>query len=415
MKIAIAKERRPHERRVAATPDTIKRYLQWGFDVSVESGAGEGAAIPDAAYAEAGATVAPTRAEALAGADIVLKVQRPRTQADGGEDGLSDIPEGAMLISLQNPYGDPVGVEDYAKHNIVAFAMEMLPRISRAQSMDVLSSQSNLTGYKAVIDGAANYGRGMPMLMTAAGRINPAKVFVMGAGVAGLQAIATARRMGAIVSATDVRMAAKEEVASLGASFVMVEPDEGDTGQTAGGYAKEMSDDYKRRQAELIADHIKDQDIVITTALIPGRPAPVLVNDDMVASMKPGSVIVDIAAEQGGNCTQTKPGEKHVTDNGVIILAELNLPSQLAADTSALYARNLQNFIELLVDKDEKKITIDWEDEIIVGTCLTRDGKIVHPALLPKDETPPAPEPAAEADDAADNEADDKTSSEPGA
>jgi len=412
MKIAIAKERRPHERRVAATPDTIKRYLQWGFDVSVEAGAGEAASITDAAYAEAGATVAPTRAEALAGADIVLKVQRPRTQDDGGEDGLSDIPEGAILISLQNPYGDPVGVEDYAKRNLVAFAMEMLPRISRAQSMDVLSSQSNLTGYKAVIDGAANYGRGMPMLMTAAGRINPAKVFVMGAGVAGLQAIATARRMGAIVSATDVRMAAKEEVASLGASFVMVEPDAGDTGQTEGGYAKEMSDDYKRRQAELIADHIKDQDIVITTALIPGRPAPVLVNDDMVASMKPGSVIVDIAAEQGGNCTQTKPGEKHVTDNGVIILAELNLPSQLAADTSALYARNLQNFIELLVDKDEKKIVIDWDDEIIAGTCLTRDGKIVHPALLPKDETPPAPEPAPEAADAAD---DDETSSEPGA
>ncbi len=410
MKIAIAKERRPHERRVAATPDTIKRYLQWGFDVSVESGAGEGASISDAQYSDAGATVAASRADALAGADIVLKVQRPLTAADG-DDGMGDIPDGAMLIALQNPYGDPAGVEAYAKGNVTAFAMEMLPRISRAQSMDVLSSQSNLTGYKAVIDGAANYGRGMPMLMTAAGRINPAKVFVMGAGVAGLQAIATARRMGAIVSATDVRMAAKEEVASLGASFIMVEPDEGDTGQTAGGYAKEMSDDYKRRQAELIADHIKDQDIVITTALIPGRPAPVLVNDDMVASMKPGSVIVDIAAEQGGNCTQTKPGEKHVTDNGVIILAELNLPSQLAADTSALYARNLQNFIELLVDKDEKKIAIDWEDEIIVGTCLTRDGKIVHPALLPKDETPPAPEPAAEADD----EADDETSSEPGA
>ncbi|MBT3929286.1 MAG: NAD(P)(+) transhydrogenase (Re/Si-specific) subunit alpha, partial [Rhodospirillaceae bacterium] len=209
---------------------------------------------------------------------------------------------------------------------------------------------------------------------------------------------------------------AKEEVASLGASFVMVEPDEGDTGQTTGGYAKEMSDDYKRRQAELIADHIKDQDIVITTALIPGRPAPVLVNDDMVASMRAGSVIVDIAAEQGGNCTQTKPGVKHVTDNGVIILAELNLPSQLAADTSALYARNLQNFVELLVDKDEKKITVDWEDEIIVGTCLTRDGKIVHPALLPKDETPPAPEPAEEADDVGDDaKSEDETSSEPGA
>ncbi|MBN43530.1 MAG: NAD(P)(+) transhydrogenase (Re/Si-specific) subunit alpha [Alphaproteobacteria bacterium] len=397
MKIAIAKERRPHERRVAATPDTIKRYLQWGFDVTVESGAGEGASISDVDYSDAGATVVSGRADALTGADIVLKVQRPLTEAEG-DDGLSDVPEGAILIALQNPYGDRSGVEAYAKRYITAFSMEMLPRISRAQSMDVLSSQSNLTGYKAVIDGAANYGRGMPMLMTAAGRINPAKVFVMGAGVAGLQAIATARRMGAIVSATDVRMAAKEEVESLGASFVMVEPDEGDTGQTEDGYAKEMSDDYKRRQAELIADHIKDQDIVITTALIPGRPAPVLVNDDMVASMKSGSVIVDIAAEQGGNCTQTKPGEKHTTENGVTILAELNLPSQLAADTSALYSRNLLNFVELIVDKDEKKIVIDWEDEIIVGSCLTRDGKLVHPALVP-----------------AEAESDDDTSSESGA
>ena len=408
MKIAIAKERRPHERRVAATPDTIKRYLQWGFDVTVESGAGEGASISNADYGEAGATIVSGRAEALAGADIVLKVQRPLTKVES-DDGLSDVPEGAMLIGLQNPYGDPSGVEAYAKRNITAFSMEMLPRISRAQSMDVLSSQSNLTGYKAVIDGAANYGRGMPMLMTAAGRINPAKVFVMGAGVAGLQAIATARRMGAIVSATDVRMAAKEEVESLGAAFVMVEPDEGDTGQTAGGYAKEMSEDYKRRQAELVAGHIRDQDIVITTALIPGRPAPVLVNDDMLASMKLGSVIVDIAAEQGGNCTQTKPGEKHTTDNGVTILAELNLPSQLAADTSALYARNLLNFIELMVDKDEKKIAIDWEDEIIVGTCLTRDGKVVHPALVPAEGASAAP--AEEADEAG---GDDDTPSELG-
>ena len=414
MKIAIAKERRPHERRVAATPDTIKRYLQWGFDVTVESGAGEGASISDAAFADAGATVATSRSEALSGADIVLKVQRPLTESDG-DDGLADVPDGAILIGLQNPYGDPVGVEAYAKRNITAFSMEMLPRISRAQSMDVLSSQSNLTGYKAVIDGAANYGRGMPMLMTAAGRINPAKVFVMGAGVAGLQAIATARRMGAIVSATDVRMAAKEEVESLGASFVMVEPDEGDTGQTAGGYAKEMSEDYKRRQAELIAEHIKDQDIVITTALIPGRPAPVLVNDDMVASMRAGSVIVDIAAEQGGNCTQTKPGETHTTENGVTILAELNLPSQLAADTSALYARNLLNFIELMVEKDEKKIAIDWEDEIIVGTCLTRDGKVVHPALVPAEDAPAAPAEEADAAPADGAAGDDDSKSEPGA
>lgn len=390
MKIAIAKERRPHERRVAATPDTIKRYLQWGFDVAVESGAGEAASISDAAYREAGASVGATRAEVFAGADIVLKVQRPLVQGASGDD-LSDIPDGAYLIGLHNPYGDRAGVDAYAAHNIVAFSMEMVPRISRAQSMDVLSSQSNLTGYKAVIDAAANYGKAMPMLMTAAGRINPAKVFVMGAGVAGLQAIATARRLGAIVSATDVRAASKQEVESLGASFIMVEADEGDTGQTAGGYAKEMSDDYKRRQAELIADHIKGQDIVITTALIPGRPAPTLVNDDMIASMKPGSVIVDIAAEQGGNVTQTKPGEITVTANGVKILGEFNLPSRLATDASALYSRNLMNFVELLVDTEAKKLDIDWDDEIIKGTCLTRDGKVVHPALLPEEEKAPEP------------------------
>ncbi|MBO6783607.1 MAG: Re/Si-specific NAD(P)(+) transhydrogenase subunit alpha [Alphaproteobacteria bacterium] len=410
MKIAIAKERRPNERRVAATPDTIKRYLQWGFDVSIESGAGEGAAISDDDYRDAGATVAATRAEALADADIVLKVQRP--QAGSDDDGLEGIPDGAFLIALLNPYGDRESVDALAEHNIVGFSMEMLPRISRAQSMDVLSSQSNLTGYKAVIDAAANYGRGMPMLMTAAGRINPAKVFVMGAGVAGLQAIATARRLGAIVSATDVRAAVKEEVESLGASFVMVELDEGDTGATEGGYAKEMSEDYKRRQAELVAEHVKEQDIVITTALIPGRPAPKLIDDEMIASMKAGSVIVDIAAEQGGNTTQTKPGETHVTENGVTILAELNLPSQLATDTSALYSRNLMNFIELMVDQDEKKITVDWEDEIIVGTCLTRDGKVVHPALLPKEEKP-AEEATAEA--ASGDEAADTDSSEKGA
>jgi len=411
MKIAIAKERRPHERRVAATPDTIKKYLQWGFDVAVEAGAGEAASISDEAYRDAGASVSGSRAEVFANADIVLKVQRPLT-ASAGEDDLSDIPEGAYLIALLNPYGDREGVDDLAKSNIIAFSMEMLPRISRAQSMDVLSSQSNLTGYKAVIDGAANYGKAMPMLMTAAGRINPAKVFVMGAGVAGLQAIATARRLGAIVSATDVRAASKQEVESLGASFIMVETDEGETGQTAGGYAKEMSEDYKRRQAELIADHIKDQDIVITTALIPGRPAPTLVNDDMIASMKPGAVIVDIAAEQGGNVTQTKPGEIHVTENGVKILAEFNLPSRLATDSSALYSRNLMNFVELLVNAEDKKIEIDWEDEIIVGTCLTKDGKVVHPALLPEDGK--AAEPATSEDAAAENGASDSDSPEKG-
>lgn len=383
MKIAIAKERRPYEARVAATPDTVKRYVSMGLDVFVETGAGEGAYILDTAFSEAGATICGTRSETLAGADIVLKVQRPRTQSDGGEDGLADIPDGAVLIGLHNPFGDPIGVEHYAKKNIIAFAMELLPRISRAQSMDVLSSQANLAGYKAVIDAAAHYGHAMPMLMTAAGRINPAKVFIMGAGVAGLQAIATARRLGAIVSATDVRAAAGEEVRSLGASFVMVETEEGETGQTAGGYAKEMSEDYKRRQAELVASHIRDQDIVITTALIPGRPAPVLITDEMVASMKSGAVIVDMAVEQGGNVTKSVPGEIIRTDNGVTIMGEFNLPSRLSADASALYARNLLNFVDLLIDKETGNLAIDWEDEVVVGSCLTREGKIVHKALLP--------------------------------
>jgi NAD(P) transhydrogenase subunit alpha len=387
MKIAIPKERRPHERRVAATPDTVKRFIQLGVDVSVESGAGENAAILDHAYAEAGATVHATRAETFAGADVILKVQRPRTTSDGGTNGLDDYPDSAILVALHNPFGDPIGVEHYAAKNIVAFAMEFLPRISRAQSMDVLSSQANLAGYKAVVDGAAQYGRAIPMMMTAAGRINPAKVFVMGAGVAGLQAIATARRIGAVVSATDVRMASKEEVESLGASFIMVEPDADETGETEGGYAKEMSEDYKRRQAELVAGHIADQDIVITTALIPGRPAPVLVTDEMIASMRAGSVIVDLAVEQGGNVTKSVGGEIVTTENGVIVMGHYNLPSRLAADASSLYARNLFNFVELMIDKETKQLAIDWEDEIISGSCLTRDGKIVHPALLAQDQS----------------------------
>lgn len=288
MKIAIPLERRAHERRVSATPDTVKRFIQMGVEVSVESGAGENAAILDKAYVDAGAKVYPTRAETFSGADIIMKVQRPRTTSDGGADGLSEYPDGSILIALHNPFGDPIGIEHYANKSIISFAMEFLPRISRAQSMDVLSSQANLAGYKAVVDAAAQYGRGIPMMMTAAGRVNPARVFVMGAGVAGLQAIATARRIGAVVSATDVRAAAKEEVESLGASFIMVESDGDETGQTEGGYAKEMSESYKRRQSDLIAKHIADQDIVITTALIPGRTAPVLINDEMVASMRAG-------------------------------------------------------------------------------------------------------------------------------
>jgi len=388
MKIAIPRERRAHESRVSATPDTVKRFVKMGVEVSVESGAGEKAAILDKAYIDAGAKVYPTREETFSGADIVLKVQRPRTTSDGGADGLSEYPDGSILIALHNPFGDPIGIEHYAKKSIISFAMEFLPRISRAQSMDVLSSQANLAGYKAVVDAAAQYGRGIPMMMTAAGRVNPARVFVMGAGVAGLQAIATARRIGAVVSATDVRAAAKEEVESLGASFVMVEPDEDETGQTDGGYAKEMSESYKRRQADLVAKHIADQDIVITTALIPGRIAPELINNGMIESMRAGSVIVDLAVEQGGNVTKSVGGEVVTTDNGVIIMGHYNLPSRLASDSSALYARNLLNFVELMINKETSELEIDWEDEIITGSCLTREGKIVHPALLPKNEVP---------------------------
>ena len=382
MKIAIPLERRAHERRVAATPDTVKRFISMGVEVSVESGAGEKASILDNDYVVAGATIHKTRVETFKGADIILKVQRPRTTSDGGADGLGDYPDGCILVALHNPFGDPIGVEHYAAKNIVSFAMEFLPRISRAQSMDALSSQANLAGYKAVVDAAAEYGRGIPMMMTAAGRINPAKVFVMGAGVAGLQAIATARRIGAVVSATDVRAVAKEEVESLGATFVMVESENDDSGQTEGGYAKEMSDDYKRRQAELIATHISGQDIVITTALIPGRTAPVLINDEMIASMKAGSVILDLAVEQGGNVTRGVGGKIITTENGVVIMGHFNLPSRLASDASALYARNLYNFVELMIDKETQQLEIDWDDEIISSSCLTRDGKIIHPALL---------------------------------
>jgi len=379
MKIAVPKERRPREARVAATPDTVKRYVALGASVAVESGAGAGANITDQAYSEAGATVA-DRATTLAGADFVLKVQRPQTRSDGGIDGLGDYPDRAILIALHNPYGDLIGVDDYARKGLVTFAMEFMPRISRAQSMDVLSSQSNLAGYKAVIDAAETYGRCLPMMMTAAGRVNPARVFVMGAGVAGLQAIATAKRLGAIVSATDVRPAVKEQVQSLGATFVMVESEETKAAETAGGYAKEMSADYRRQQAELVAAHVKTQDIVITTALIPGRKAPILITAEMVASMKPGSVLVDLAVEQGGNVAGAKPDETVVV-NGVSIIGHTNMPSRLAADASALYARNVYNFVELLIDRKTQQIAIDWNDEIVAGTCLTRDGKVVNTAV----------------------------------
>ncbi len=390
MKIAIPKERRPHEARVAATPETVKRLIGLGAEVSVETGAGTAANILDSAYSDAGAAIAADEAAAITGADIVLKVQRPMTPSEGLDE-LALISEGTMLVSLLDPFGARDAVDAYAAKNISAFALELMPRITRAQTMDVLSSQSNLAGYKAVLDATEYFGRMFPMMMTAAGRINPARVFVMGAGVAGLQAIATAKRLGAIVSATDVRPVAKEQVESLGGEFVMVESEETAEAETAGGYAKEMSEDYQRRQAELVAEHIKNQDIVITTALIPGRPAPKLISEEMVRSMRPGSVIVDLAVEQGGNVALSQPGAV-VDVDGVHIIGHLNVPSRLATDASALYARNVLNFLEPLIDKETKALAIDWEDEIIRGTCLTRGGKVVHPALLPEPE--PEPEPA---------------------
>ncbi|MGB3809879.1 MAG: Re/Si-specific NAD(P)(+) transhydrogenase subunit alpha [Parvibaculum sp.] len=370
MKLAIPRERQDGETRVAASPETVKKLVALGLDVTVEAGAGAQASVSDALYQEAGAKIAATEAEALKDADLVFKVRAPSDE----EIGL--MKRGAMLAAILNPYDDKARIKKYADAGINAFAMEFMPRITRAQSMDVLSSQSNLAGYKAVINAAAAFTRATPMMMTAAGTIAPARAFIMGVGVAGLQAIATAKRLGCIVSATDVRATTKEQVESLGGTFVMVESEE--SGDAAGGYAKEMSDEYKRAQAALVAEHIKKQDIVITTALIPGRPAPVLVSEDMVKTMKPGSIIVDLAAERGGNCPLTEPG-KTVVKHGVTIIGDLNVAAQLSVDSSALYSKNLLNFITPLIDKDTKSLNINWEDEIITGTALTRDGQVVHP------------------------------------
>jgi proton-translocating NAD(P)+ transhydrogenase subunit alpha len=374
MKLAVLKERRAGETRVAASPDTVKKLKALGLEVAVETGAGAGARMADADYLAAGATVAPDAASVLSGADIVLAVRAP----EAAEIGL--MKKGAVLAALLAPYTDKESPARLAAQGVDAFAMELVPRISRAQAMDVLSSQANLAGYKAVIDAAAQFGRAMPMMMTAAGTIAPARVLVMGVGVAGLQAIATARRLGAIVSATDVRPATKEQVESLGATFVAVMDDEFKNAQTAGGYAKEMSADYQAKQAALIAETIKKQDIVITTALIPGRKAPVLVSAEMVATMKPGSVIVDLAAEQGGNCPLTKADEV-IEVQGVTIMGYTNLPARLAVDSSSLYARNLFNFVSLIVDKKTGALALNWDDEIVKGAGLTRDGAVVHPAV----------------------------------
>lgn len=374
MKLAVVKERHAEERRVAASPETVKRFVSWGFDVAVESGAGMGASFLDSAYADAGASLAANGAEACAGADVVVKVRVPDL------DEIAHMRDGAVLVGLLNPFNRSTELAACAKRGVTAFALELLPRISRAQSMDALSSQSNLAGYKAVIDAAAKLKSVFPLMMTAAGTVAPARVFVMGAGVAGLQAIATAKRLGAVVSATDVRADAKEQVESLSADFVMVDATEGEAGETSGGYAKEMSADYQRRQAELVAETVKSQDIVITTALIPGKPAPKLITEDMVLSMKPGSIIVDLAVEQGGNCALSKPGDV-VEINGVTIMGEYNLPGAVAADASALYARNVMHFVELFHDPDAGSLVFDWADEILGETVVTRDGNIVHPAV----------------------------------
>ncbi|EAP90129.1 MAG: NAD(P)(+) transhydrogenase (Re/Si-specific) subunit alpha [Oceanicaulis sp.] len=372
MHIAVLAETRDGESRVAATPDSVKALIKAGAEITVQKGAGERAAYTDAAYEAAGAKLA-TRANAVKGADALFCVRRPDDET------LKRLKDGAVVIGLLEPHGATEFAQACADAKVNALAMEYTPRITRAQAMDALSSQSNLSGYRAVIEAAELYGRAFPMMMTAAGTIAPAKAFVMGAGVAGLQAIATARRLGAVVSATDVRPAAKEQVGSLGAKFVAVEDDEFKEAETAGGYAKEMSDDYKAKQAELVASHIAKQDIVITTALIPGRPAPRLITTAMVESMKPGSVIIDIAAANGGNCELTE-ADKVVEHNGVKIAGFTNLPARLAADSSQLLAKNLVNLFPLLVGEDAA-FAPHWDDEVIKGMALTRDGAIIHPSL----------------------------------
>lgn len=377
MKIAVLKEMRAFENRVALTPDAAKKLVARGVEVVVEAGAGAASRYSDQAYVEAGASVEADPSAVTAKADIVLKVQRPLLPGEGERDELSLLAPGVALISVLAPFSAPQSVSAYAKAGITAMAMELVPRITRAQSMDVLSSQSNLAGYRSVIEAAYEYGRAMPMMMTAAGTIAPARAMILGAGVAGLQAIATARRMGAIVSATDVRPAAKEQVESLGAKFVMVDSEEMASAETAGGYAREMSEDFKRKQAELVAATLAKQDIAICTALIPGRKAPTLITEAMVKSMRAGSVIVDLAVEQGGNCELSQPGEVVEVD-GVTIVGRYNLPARLAADASALYARNLLSFIEPHFNQEDNSFEFDWQDEIVAATILTRGGDILH-------------------------------------
>jgi proton-translocating NAD(P)+ transhydrogenase subunit alpha len=374
MKIAVAKEVDPSEPRVAVSPDTVKKYRALGVDIAVEPGAGLKSGLPDAEFTVAGATVT---ADAVKDADIVIKVKRPEPSE------LANYKRGALVIAIMDPYGHEAAIKAMADAGISAFAMELMPRITRAQAMDVLSSQANLAGYRAVIEGAEAFGRAFPMMMTAAGTVPAAKVFVMGVGVAGLQAIATARRLGAVVTATDVRPAVKEQVESLGAKFLAVEDEEFKQAETAGGYAKEMSKEYQAKQAALTAEHIKKQDVIITTALIPGRPAPRLVTAEMVKSMKPGSVLVDLAVERGGNVEGVRSGEAVEVD-GVKIVGFPNLAGRVPASASSLYARNLLSFIETLVDKSTKALAVNWDDELVKATALTKDGAVIHPNFQPK-------------------------------
>jgi NAD(P) transhydrogenase subunit alpha len=372
MKIAVARERSEGEARVAATPETAQKFVGLGASVAVEAGAGAAARFPDEDYAAAGATIEPTAEAAVKDADIVLTVRRPSASL------VSGAAKGALVIGSLDPYGNEAALAELAGTGVTAIAMELMPRITRAQVMDVLSSQANLAGYRAVIDAAGAFERAFPMMMTAAGTVRPAKVFVMGAGVAGLQAIATARRLGAVVSATDVRAAAGEQVESLGARFIMTDALKDASG--TGGYARELTREEQAAQQELVAGHISKQDVVITTALIPGRPAPRLVTVAMVESMPPGSVIVDLAAERGGNVELTQPG-KVITHKGVTIIGHLNVAGRVASSASQLYARNLMAFLETLIDKKQAKLAVNWEDELVKATVLTRDGVIVHPGL----------------------------------
>ena len=362
------------ETRVAVSPDTVKKFKGLGCTVKIERGAGLRSRVADAAYEAAGAQIVGSAAEAVSGADMLLRVRRPSADLVRG------LKPGGMVFAMLDPYAERPGLETLSQNGVALFAMEFMPRITRAQSMDVLSSQANLAGYKAVVDAASMFEQAIPMMMTAAGTVPACKIFIMGVGVAGLQAIATARRLGAVVSATDVRPATKEQVASLGAKFIAVEDDEFKQAQTAAGYAKPMSAEYQKKQAELVANHIKAQDIVITTALIPGRPAPRLITREMVESMRPGSVIIDLAAERGGNCELSKPRQV-VEHNGVKIAGPVELAASVPVNASALYAKNLLAFIEPMFDKKDKSFKINWDEETVKGTLVARDGKIVHPNL----------------------------------